>query len=61
MISDLISDGKIVFYTTDLSCKFISCHIADLLVSEGHWWMTCFLMWSLHGHDLEHFVHLPSM
>ena len=36
MISNLFSDRKILFYVTNLSHKFISCHIADLLVSKGH-------------------------
>ena len=36
MISDLISNGKILFYATNLCHKFFSCCIADLLVSKGH-------------------------
>ena len=36
MTSDLLSDRKILFYMTYLSCKFISHCIADLLIPKGH-------------------------
>ena len=36
MTSDLFSDRKILFNLAYLSCKFVSCCIADLLVSKDH-------------------------
>ena len=36
MISDLLSNRKILFYTAYFSRKFFSCCKADLLVSKGH-------------------------
>ena len=35
-ISDLLSDRKILFYATYLSCKFLSSRVTDLLVSKCH-------------------------
>ena len=36
MISDLLSNRKILFYVTYFSCKFISSHVANLLISKCH-------------------------
>ena len=36
LILDLLSNGKILFYATYLSHKFLSSHITDLLISKCH-------------------------